>query len=163
MLRAMLVLVVVGIILFVGLSAVEAQQQQAIEAQGTDETVTDEQLDITNKSGKTLTLNESNRLDVRYGNQSTVTVTQNGTNFDPAGNWAWNQGGGTITIDENTNLNTSAGAAPIEVDYQYREATDEQALISELAVIPYGLGDLLLVAGGAAVVLGGLAILRRAG
>jgi len=38
-------------------------------------------VDLTNASGETLTLNESNRTDIAYEDQSSVGVRQNGTAF----------------------------------------------------------------------------------
>lgn len=158
--REVVVLALAGMILFGGLYAVDAQREQAISNNGNLTEVTNESVNISGTAPLVVTLNESNR-DLTYVESGAVTVEQNGTNFDAAGNWSWIRGNGTLEIKSGTQLNTSVNASNATVDYGWRNETDVQGYATTITLLPFKLGDVQLVILGAAAVLAVFGMLRR--
>jgi hypothetical protein len=159
----MVALVAVAILLFAGLPAIQEQRTAAVREAGDRTAVDGESVNISGDAGQIVNLAESNRSDVTYERIDSVDVRQNGTSFAPSGNFTWNVSNGYLVLDSNTNLNTSQNASNASVDYAYRTASAEQAAVTDVALIPFRLGEGILIAAGAGLTFAALVVVARRG
>lgn len=153
----LIVVVAVAILAMGGVGAVQTSYQDSVTGANTATQVDNESVTI--QHGQTLQLAESNR-DVVYGEQSTVTVEQNGTIYTAEGNWAWLRGNGTLSIPSNSGLVDNESAT---VDYEYTEASNSQKLARDVTMIPLNLGDAIILIVMVSVLLAAVAMFSRGG
>lgn len=154
--RAVIVVSVL-VILFLGIGAVATQYQDTVRDTQPLNTIENETFTVS--AGDTLSLDESNR-DVVYNDS--VTVRQNGTTFDPAGNYTWrgDTGDGQLEIPTDTGLTDGDSA---NITYSYRVPSESQSITKSIGMIPFELAEELALIGGFILMLGALAMLLKGG
>lgn len=150
----------VAIFLFIGLHGVAGHYETTV-------TETNDQIEVTNETftvqhGTVHQLDESNR-DVVYN--GTVEVYQSGfvigetrVSSDNGSNWRWIEGNGTLYVPNGSDMNDGDTA---EITYRYTEPTSEQKVAKDVAMVPFILGDGLLIVLGAVLLLTAVALLGR--
>lgn len=153
MLRAMLLLVILGVVLIGGVGAIKAEYQGSVEG-ANDELAYNESINV---SGGTLVeLNESNR-DVVYGD--TVTVTESGSTVDDS-EYEWNEHNGTLFVPSGSSLANNEAY----VNYSLHEPTNQQKLARDIQLMPANaMGDSLFTIGSIAMLLGSVVVMMRMG
>lgn len=154
MLNRIIALVAIVVILMAGVGAISSQYQSAVRG-ATDATTQNESITPTN--GDTITLAESNR-DVVYNDS--VTVSQNGTVYEPSGNYTWNDANGTIAISSSSGLD---GNTTAYVDYGFHQPSSNQRLARDVSMLPAQYSGGLVEVLSAAMILGAVAIMFRVG
>lgn len=149
---ALAALVIVAGILMAGVGAVAVQYEDSVLGANDEQTFNET---FTVDEGTVHTFAESNR-DVIYN--STVTVKQSGTLIEQDGNYTWHEGNGTLTVLLGSDLTDGADASN---EYQLTAPQDEQRLLRNVGNLPAQLGDGILIALTAAVVLGALYIVTN--
>lgn len=145
----------VAIFLFIGLYGVAGHYETTV-------TETNDQIEVVNETfdveyNTTVELEESNR-DVVYN--ETVEVYQDGSEIESkdGDNWQWIAGNGTLYIPDGSALNDSMTA---DITYRYTEPTNEQKAVKDVAMLPFVLGDALLIVLGAVLLLIAASLLGR--
>lgn len=152
--RRMVGLVLVLVALFAVVGGFSAGFEGAVR-DSPDSPTTDIENETFSSSQDTLiTLNECcNHTRVYYENDS-VTVYNNSSVVEPAGNYSWFKSNGTLrTTDDTEALNDTSA----NVTYGYYLPSQEQALARDVTLFAPKRGDLWGIALGAAVLLAGLA------
>lgn len=153
MLRAMLLLVILGVVLIGGVGAIKAEYQASVEGANAEQTY-NESFNVS--GGTTVALNESNR-DVVYADN--VSVTDGGTTVDES-EYRWNEHNGTLFVPANSQLVNNKA----HVNYSLTEPTNQQQLSRDVALLPsQTLGGALMTVGSVAMVLGAGVMLIRMG
>lgn len=148
--RALLALVAVALLILLGFNIIGAAVQEA----GTDHTVTNET--FTPSTSSYVTLNESNRDDVSYVVEDSVTVhDENGTLVD-SGDYDWERTNGTIKAASGGQLDGDANAT---ITYRFAETTENQRQFRGLFTNVLDASAVLVFVLGVAVVLGAIRVL----
>lgn len=153
MLRAMLLLVILGVVLIGGVGAIKAEYQSSVEG-ANDALSYNESFNV---SGGTLVeLNESNR-DVVYNDS--VTVTKDGSTVDES-EYEWNEHNGTLYVPSGSTLANGTAYA----NYSLTEPTNQQQLARDISLMPStAMGESLFDVGAIAMVLGSVVVMMRMG
>jgi hypothetical protein len=151
------VAVLVGIILFGGLTAIGGAYEDSVGGSGEHNAVVNESFVVTHDSRVTLV--ESEQPNVVYDRQTNISVFQNGTAVAASGNWSWARDNGTLVI---------ASAAPglanestATATYGYRSPTNTQQLALDVAGFPMAIGDALMLLFVVALFGAGMIMLTR--
>lgn len=152
--RALVAVVAVGVLLFVGVPAIAIQYESSVLGANAEQRFNES---FTVDEGSVHTFAESNR-DVIYN--ETVLVTQSGTTVDQAGNYTWDDQNGTLFVQVGSDLTDGAQAFN---EYGLTAPNESQQLVRDVGLLPAQLGEVLLLALAAAVVVGGLIIVVRSG
>lgn len=159
MLDRLVAAMLVGVVLFGGLTAIYFAFSDSVGATGDHQAEINESVSVDH--GDRVTLADSELAEVVYDEESNVSVyNQSGAAIAPDGNWSWTQDNGTLVWDSNPQYLANGSTA--EVTYGYREPTDSQSLALFVGTLPMQLGDAIMLVFLAATMGGGLLMIRRA-
>lgn len=152
--RQLVALVAVASILLLGVFGIAIQYEDSVTGANDEQRFNET---FTVDEGTIHTFAESNR-DVVYND--TAKVVQSGTLINQSGNYTWFAANGTLFIEVGSSLTDGADATN---EYGLTAPNQSQQVVRDIGLLPAQIGDALLVALGAAVVIGGLYILTRQG
>lgn len=144
------------VLLFIGLWAVQAAFIDSVGGSGDLDTIDNETFQNPT-AGELIELSESNRAEVVYDENVTV-YDENDTVMTNGSDYTWFVKNGTLLVESGGDL---AGDNNGSITYQFREPTDTQAYLKELALIPFALGEGIMIVLGAAFAFAGLLILAQ--
>lgn len=148
--RQLVALIAVGTILFAGAAAISIQYEDSVLGANDEQRFNES---FTVDEGTLHTFAESNR-DVIYND--TAFLKQAGTVIEADGNYTWHAINGTLFIEVGSDFTDGATATN---EYGLTAPNESQQLARDVGLLPSHVSDALLVALGAAVVIGGMWLL----